>query len=74
MATSVACPGTRLVRACPLKTALFLAVVMACGATEALAQGTISGRVTSSTTSLGLPNTVVQFYDLEPSLPGHGDH
>src|SRR5439155_16105820 len=32
--------------------------------TEAFAAGSISGRVTSSTTGLGLPNDVVQFYNL----------
>src|SRR5262245_12285317 len=44
---------------------LALALAMlAAAATNALAAGTISGRVTSSTTGNGLPNTVVTFYNL----------
>ncbi len=44
---------------------LLTSALLAGGAADALAQGgTISGRVTSSTTSLGLPNTEIHFYDL----------
>ena len=52
---------------------IFASILLVAGAllwgtaTDAQAQGTIHGRVTSSTTSQGLPNTVIQFFDLEPS-------
>ena len=39
-------------------------------ATDALAAGSISGRVTSSTTGLGLPDTQVHVYDLNNDSDG----
>ncbi len=48
-----------------LKTILLVLALLLGAATEALAQGTISGTVSSSTTGLGLPNGEVHFYELD---------
>lgn len=53
-----------------VKLALGMAVLLAGFATDAFAAGSISGRVTSSTTTLGLQGTVVQFYDLNGEADG----
>ncbi len=53
-----------------VSTAVLSAALLAGFATDAAAQGSISGRVTSSTTALGLPNTVVQFYELDGITDG----
>ncbi len=48
--------------------ALLVAALLAGVATDASAQGSISGRVTSSTTGNGLVNTVVEVYDLNSNF------
>ena len=47
-----------------IRTLLLLLALLVGTTTPALAQGTINGRVTSATTSLGLPNTAIWFFDL----------
>ena len=53
-----------------VKTTMFAAALLIGVATEALAAGSISGRVTGSNAPSGLQGTIVLFIDL---LHGHGD-